>query len=186
MTNAVPGAFPFKSPYPMSDTQTPVTHDLSKLFDKIKDVRIAMLTTFDEGHALHSRPMATLKPNESGSLYFLTDKDSAKIYEVKKDSQVNLSYSNPSDNVYASVSGTAKAYRDEAKISELYTEDMKAWFPKGKEDPSIMVLEISIEKAEYWDSPSGLLSRAYGYVRSVVTGEASDSNDVNQHAQVKI
>ena len=170
----------------MSDTQTPVTHDLTKLFEKIKDVRIAMLTTYDEAHALHSRPMATIKPGEDGSLYFLTDKDSAKIYEVKKDSQVNLSYSNPSDNVYASVSGTASAYRDEAKIAELYSEDMKAWFPKGKEDPSIMILKITIEKAEYWDSPSGLLSRAYGYVRSVVTGEGSTSNDVNQHAQVKL
>lgn len=172
----------------MPDTQTPVTHDLEKLFDKIKDVRIAMLSTFDEQHALHSRPMATIKPgaNADGALYFLTDKDSAKVYEVKKDSQVNLSYANPSDNVYVSVSGTASAYRDEAQIAELYSEDMKAWFPKGKDDPNIMILKITIEKGEYWDSPSGVLSRAYGYVRAVVTGEGSTSNDVNQHAQVKL
>jgi len=170
----------------MSDTKTPVTHDLNKLFEKIKDVRIAMLSTFDEEHALHSRPMATIKPDTSGALFFLTDKDSAKVYEVKKDNQVNLSYANPSDSVYASVSGTASAYRDEAKIAELWSEDMKAWFPKGKEDPSIMILKVQIEKGEYWDTPSGLLSRAYGYVRAVATGEASKDDDVNQHAQVQI
>ena len=170
----------------MSDTQTPVTQDLSKLFEKIKDVRIAMLSTFDEQNALHSRPMATIKPDADGSLLFLTDKNSAKVYEVKKDSQVNLSYANPSDNVYVSVSGTASAYRDEAKIAELWSEDMKAWFPKGKEDPNIMILKVTIEKGEYWDSPSGVLSRAYAYLRSVTTGEGSTSDDVNEHAQVKL
>ena len=170
----------------MSDTQTPVTQDLSKLFEKIKDVRIAMLSTFDEQNALHSRPMATIKPDADGSLLFLTDKNSAKVYEVKKDSQVNLSYANPSDNVYVSVSGTASAYRDEAKIAELWSEDMRAWFPEGKEDPNIMILKVEIEKGEYWDSPSGMLSRAYAYLRAVTTGEGSKSDDVNEHAQVKL
>ena len=169
----------------MSDSKTPVTHDLSKLFEKIKDVRIAMLSTFDEQHALHSRPMGTIKPGTDGALYFFTDKDSAKVYEVKKDNKVNLSYANPSDNVYVSVSGTASAYRDEAKIAELWSEDMRAWFPEGKEDPNIMILKVTIEKGEYWDSPSGVLSRAYGYLRAVATGEASKDDDVNQHAQVQ-
>jgi hypothetical protein len=47
-----------------------------------------------------------------------------------------------------------------------------------------MILKVTIDKAEYWDSPSGVLSRAYGYLRAVATGEGSDSNDVNEHAQV--
>lgn len=169
----------------MSDSKTPVTHDLSTLFEKIKDVRIAMLSTFDEQHQLHSRPMGTIKPGTDGALYFFTDKDSAKVYEVKKDNQVNLSYANPSDNVYASVSGTASVFHDEAKIAELWSEDMKAWFPKGKEDLNIMILKVNIEKGEYWDSPSGMLSRAYAYLKAVTTGEGSTSDDVNQHAQVQ-
>ncbi|GAA4023323.1 pyridoxamine 5'-phosphate oxidase family protein [Hymenobacter glaciei] len=168
----------------MSD-KTPVTHDLTQLFEKIKDVRMAMLTTTDEHGSLHSRPMATINPGKDEALYFLTDINSAKVYEVKKDSQVNLSYSNPESNVYVSVSGRANAFRDEAKIAELWSEPMRAWFPKGKEDPSISVLKVTIDKAEYWDSPSSLLSRAYGYVRAVVTGEASKDDDVNQHAQVQ-
>ncbi|MCC3158950.1 pyridoxamine 5'-phosphate oxidase family protein [Hymenobacter sp. 15J16-1T3B] len=168
----------------MSD-QTPVTHDLSKLFEKIKDVRIAMLTTTDEQHQLHSRPMYTLKPEHDGSLLFFTDADSAKVFEVRRDDSVNLSYSNPKDNVYASVTGTAEVNQDKAKIAELWSEDMRAWFPKGKDDPSIRILKITIYKAEYWDSPSSILSRAYAYARAVATGEKSKDDDVNQHAQVK-
>ena len=168
----------------MSD-KPPVTHDLSQLFEKIKEVRMAMLTTTDEHGSLHSRPMATIKPGADEALYFLTDAHSAKVYEVKKDSQVNLSYSDPGSNVYVSVSGKANAYRDQAKIDELWSEPMRAWFAKGKEDPNISILKVTIDKAEYWDSPSSLLSRAYGYVRAVVTGEPSKDDDVNQHAQVQ-
>ncbi|MFD1470345.1 pyridoxamine 5'-phosphate oxidase family protein [Hymenobacter caeli] len=169
----------------MSD-KTPVTNDLNKLFDKIKDVRIAMLTTFDEQQNLHSRPMATIRPTADGSLLFLTDAESAKVYEVNKDSKVNLSYASPEANVYVSVSGTANAYRDAAQAAELYTEDMRAWFPKGKDDPNIMILKVTIERGEYWDTPSSLLSRAYGYARAVATGEASKDDDVNAHAQVQV
>lgn len=165
--------------------QTPVTHDLSKLFEKIKDVRIAMLTTADEQRQLHSRPMYTLKPEHDGSLLFFTDADSAKVFEVRRDDSVNLSYANPTDNVYASVTGTATVFHDQAKINELWSEDMRAWFPKGKEDSSIRILKIQVEKAEYWDSPSSVLSRAYAYARAVVTGEKSKDDDVNQHAQVR-
>ena len=168
----------------MSD-KTPVTHDLSQLFEKIKEVRMAMLTTTDEHGSLHSRPMATIKPSKDEALYFLTDTNSAKVYEVKKDSQVNLSYSDPSSNVYVSVSGKANAYRDQAKIDELWSEPMRGWFPKGKDDPNIAILKVTIEKGEYWDTPSSLITQAYAYVRAVVTGEPSTVDDVNQHAQVQ-
>ena len=168
----------------MSD-KTPVTHDLTQLFAKIKEVRMAMLTTTDEHGHLHSRPMATIQPGKDEALYFLTDSESAKVYEIKKDSQVNLNYADPSSNIYASVSGKANAFRDQAKIDELWSEPMRGWFPKGKDDPRITILKVTIDMAEYWDSPSSFLSQAYAYARAVVTGERSKDDDVNEHAQVQ-
>ncbi|NVO33285.1 pyridoxamine 5'-phosphate oxidase family protein [Hymenobacter lapidiphilus] len=165
---------------------TNVTHDLSILLDKIKEVRIAMLTTQDNDGSLRSRPMYTQKPDGSSALVFLTDKDSAKVYEVKKDSHVNLSYGQPDDNIYVSVSGRANAYRDQAEINKLWSEPMRAWFPKGKEDESIYILKVEIDKGEYWDTPSSLITQAYAYVRALATGERSTSDDVNEHAKVEV
>jgi len=169
----------------MSD-KSPETNDLSKLLDKIKDVRIAMLTTQDEDGSLRSRPMYTQKPDGSSALVFLTDKDSAKVYEVKKDSHVNLSYGKPEDNVYVSVSGRANAYRDQAEIDKLWSEPLRAWFAKGKDDPNIYILKVEIDKGEYWDTPSGVLSRAVAYVKALTTGERATSDDVNEHAKVNV
>ena len=166
--------------------QTNVTHDLSKLLDKIKDVRIAMLTTQDNDGSLRSRPMYTQEPDGSSALVFLTDKDSAKVYEVKKDSHVNLSYGHPDDNIYVSVSGRANAYRDQAEIDKLWSEPLRAWFPKGKDDESIYILKVEIEKGEYWDTPSSMITQAYAYVRALATGERSTSDDVNEHAKVEV
>ncbi|MCB2410528.1 MULTISPECIES: pyridoxamine 5'-phosphate oxidase family protein [Hymenobacter] len=169
----------------MSD-KSPVTNDLSKLLDKIKDVRIAMLTTQDEDGSLRSRPMYTQKPDGSSALVFLTDKDSAKVYEVKKDSHVNLSYGKPEDNVYVSVSGRANAYRDQAEIDKLWSEPMRAWFAKGKDDPNIYILKVEIDKGEYWDTPSSMLTQAAAYVKALATGERATSDDVNEHAKVNV
>ena len=64
--------------------QTAVSHDITKLVDKIKDIRIAMMTTAEPDGSLHARPMYTQKPEENGTLWFFTEQDSKKVHEVKK------------------------------------------------------------------------------------------------------
>lgn len=163
--------------------QVAQSHDVTKLIDRIKDIKIAMLTTADAEGGLHSRPMYTQEPEKDGTLWFFTEKDSAKIYEVRKDQHVNLGYSKPEDNLYVSISGTASIVTDQAKIKELYTEGLRAWFPKGSDDPNIALLKISIDRGEYWDQPSNVLVRAFGYVKAVATGERYQPTS-DEHAQV--
>lgn len=159
--------------------------DLSKLLEKIKDQRYAMLTTANEQGHLHARPMYTQEPDASGSLWFFTDKESAKVHEVRRDSQVCVAYGAPDNNLYVSVTGQAKVVTDKAKIDELWSEDLKAWFPGGKDDPSIALLRVDIERGEYWDSPSNLLVQAYAYVKALATGEKAHGAPGSEHAKVR-
>jgi general stress protein 26 len=163
--------------------QVAQSHDVTKLIDRIKDIKIAMLTTADIDGGLHSRPMYTQKPDEDGTLWFFTERDSAKIYEVRTDQHVNLGYSKPQDNLYVSISGSAAILRDQAKIKELWTEGLRAWFPNGPEDPNIALLKITIDRGEYWDQPSNVLVRAFGYVKAVATGERYQPTG-DEHTQV--
>ncbi|MBC7447842.1 MAG: pyridoxamine 5'-phosphate oxidase family protein [Hymenobacteraceae bacterium] len=160
------------------------SHDLSKLIEKIKDQRYAMLTTADEQGHLHARPMYTQEPDESGVLWFFTDKESAKVHEVQRESQVGVAYGHPGKNLYVSVTGTARVVLDRAKIDELWSEELKAWFPKGKDDPSVALLRVDIERGEYWDSPSNVLVQAYAYLKAVTTGEKSQGGPGSEHAKV--
>jgi general stress protein 26 len=141
-----------------------------------KDINIAMLTTIDKG-VLRSRPMATQETDFDGELWFFTSRQTHKAEEIEKENRVNVSYSDPADNRYVSMSGTAALVDDRAKIEELWSPTYLAWFPKGLEDPNLILLKVSVEQAEYWDATSSSVVEALGLLKSLVTGERPTTGD---------
>ncbi len=152
--------------------------DLNKLIDMIKDVDIAMMTTVDDDGSLRSRPMRTQKVMDDGILWFFTGYESGKSHEIKdNDAHVNLSYSDPDDQLYVSVSGKATLTKDKNKIDELWNPTLKAWFPEGKDDPNVALIKVKIDKAEYWDAPNSTLIHLYGMAKAALTGEKTKPGD---------
>jgi general stress protein 26 len=43
--------------------------------------------------------------------------------------------------------------RDEGKMRALWTSELERWFARGLEEPDLALLEVRIDKAEYWDEP---------------------------------
>ena len=150
-------------------------NDLEKLRELVKDIDFCMLTTVDEGGDLHSRPMSSNGDIDTdGDIWFFTNASSHKVSEITKLPKVNVSFADPENQRYISVSGSAQLVRDQAKIDELWRPEFKIWFPKGKDDPEVALLRVTLEKAEYWDSPSSTISYALSFVSSLVTGKQPD------------
>lgn len=150
-------------------------NDLEKLRDLIKEIDFCMLTTVDENGDLHSRPMSSNGDIDArGDIWFFTNLSSHKVSEIEKLPKVNVSFADPDDQRYISVSGTAQLVRDRAKIDELWRPQFKMWFPGGKDDPEVALLRVRLEKAEYWDSPSSTIGYALSFVSSLVTGKEPD------------
>ena len=124
----------------------PHQQGFAKLVAMIEALDVGMLTTEDENGLLRSRPMATQRAEE-GVLWFFTGKDSPKIEDINKDAEVNVSYADPNNQVYVSVSGLAQTFRDPAKVRELWSGGAA----EGPEDPRLMILKVQITAAEYWD-----------------------------------
>ena len=131
----------------MADTRQ---QGFAKLVTMIEAVDVGMLTTEDKNGHLRSRPMVTQRAEE-GVLWFFSAKDTPKILEVQKDSEVNVSYADPNKEIYISVSGVARAFQDPAKVRELWSSAAQRWFPDGPDNPSITILKVQITQAEYWD-----------------------------------
>jgi len=149
--------------------------DLHKLRELVKDIDFCMLTTVDEGGDLHSRPMSSNGDiDRDGDIWFFTNASSHKVSEIAKLPRVNVSFADPDNQRYVSVSGKAQLVRDRKKIDELWRPEFKIWFPEGKEDPEVALLKVSLEKAEYWDSPSSTIGYALSFVSSLVTGKQPD------------
>lgn len=159
--------------------------DAQQLSEKIKDIRIAMMTTTEEDGSLRSRPMVTqdLKAVEfDGDFWFLTYTSSHKVNEVQQHQKVNLSYSKPNDNLFVSVSGIAQVVQDRKRLKELWNPIYKTWFPKGQDDPDLTLLKVHVESAEYWDAPAGKMGALYTIVKSLTShGEVPVCSDVKLH-----
>jgi general stress protein 26 len=152
-------------------------HNREESIEKIREltegIDFCMLTTMDGG-VLRSRPMSTQQFEFDGDLWFFTSDNTHKIEEIEKDNRVNAAYSDPDDNVYLSISGKAEVVKDKAKIEELWSPVLKAWFPEGLDDPHLCLLKIPVEQAEYWDAPNSTIVQLFGMVKAIATGQEAD------------
>ncbi|CAA9554825.1 MAG: hypothetical protein AVDCRST_MAG86-120 [uncultured Truepera sp.] len=153
-----------------------------QLWDKIKDVRVAMLTTVEDNSSLRSRPMYTQQAEFDGELWFFTADDSGKVEEISREHQVNLSYAEPKNSRYVSVSGVAELVKDRSKLEELWSPMLKAWFKDGLDDPHLALLRVRVTEAEYWDDTSSKMSQLFGMVKAAVT---NDTYTGTEHGVVK-
>jgi general stress protein 26 len=140
----------------------PIERGLRKLRKLIKGTRIAMFTTVDSDGRLRSRPRATLKGGFDGDLWFVTRVSAPKTGEIRDNQHVNVAYADASGERYASISGLASIVTDAAKVSELWSRRLRAWFPNGKKDPELALIRVRIDRAEVWDPKSANMTHLEG------------------------
>jgi general stress protein 26 len=117
-----------------------------KLSELLADFDSAMLVTRTSAGELRSRPMAVADLEESGELL------------IAADSHVNVAMQ--ASRKFVSISGTAVAVDDRRKVAELWNEAWKVWFPGGKDDPTLILLKVHVDRGEYWDN-SGMSGIKY-------------------------
>ena len=140
----------------------------------VRDIRNCMFTTLDAQGAMRARPMAAISgPEEDDTIWFFTRADSPKADEIGADGHVLLSFSGPS-NAWLSLSGRAEVMRDVEKQKALWSEMARLWFPKGPESEELTLIAFHPDRAEYWDSPSGAVLFALGYVKAMLTGRVRE------------
>ncbi len=161
----------------MAENETSDAEARAKVHALIKDIQFAMMGSIAPEGFIHARPMVAQHKEGDSDFWFFTDRHSEKIPEIRADPRVMLSYAEPSSQTYVSVSGTASLVDDRRKIEELWSEPLRTWFPKGSDDPEIILIRVEAERAQYWDSPSSTVVHAYGYVKAALTGERPDPGD---------
>jgi general stress protein 26 len=148
----------------------------AELLHKIRDIKFAMMTTEGEGRTLHSRPMATLEATESGAFWFFTGRSTLKVREIEHDTRVNLAYVSSDNETFVSVAGEAQIIEDSAKAKTLWNPMMKAWFPKGLDDPELVLIRVDVDEAEYWDTSSKKMVTLIRFAKSLIGSDVPDDS----------
>lgn len=142
----------------------------------------AMLVTQRDSE-LRSRPMAIADRTGDGRLWFITSVDSAKLQEITDYPDVNVAMQ--AGSTFLSISGTVRATRDPDKINELWNDIQELWFPEGRNDPTLILLEVVPTFAEYWDR-SGVEAVKFMFdaAKSMATGRTL-SDDEGKHGKLR-
>jgi general stress protein 26 len=121
-----------------------------KLREMLEEFGTAMLVTrTDDGH-LRGRPMALAEVEPDGTLWFATDRHAAKVEELARDRHVGVTMQ--SSTKFLSLSGTASTVDDREKLARLWKAEWGVWFPRGKDDPNLVLLRVDGQVGEYWDN----------------------------------
>jgi general stress protein 26 len=144
----------------------------------IKDARISMLTTMTADGKHVSRPMAVQDVEFDGDLWFFAYSDSDTVAEIRLHPQVNVSFSDDKQHAWVSVSGAAEQVTDQAKAEELWNPMLKAWFPDGLETPTLTLIKVHADTAEYWEAAhSSKVVTLLGYAKAAVTGKTPNAGE---------
>jgi general stress protein 26 len=154
-----------------------VTDDHQELWERIEDVRVAMMTTVDTDGLLRSRPMWTQGDDFDGSLWFFISNQAPAAKALARDPRVELSYAAPDRDRYVSVRGRGEFVDDKVKARELWNTFAEAWFPGGIDDPHLELLRVDVEAAEYWDDKKPKVLQFAEIALGAVTGKPPKSGE---------
>ena len=163
----------------MNDTRK--SHEV--LWDLIKETRFCMLSHRHADGSLHSHPLTTQNKalDEGSSLYFFVSRKSEVGQRLRQDGNVNLSYANPNDDTWVSITGTATILEDAQKKKDLFGVIDKAWFD-GPQDPDMELVEVRIDEAEYWNVKENKLLQLLKMGTAAATGTRPK---MGEHAELK-
>jgi general stress protein 26 len=153
------------------------------LEELLKGFTDAMLVTHRRDGQMRSRPMAMVHLPGDATIYFATAIDSPKAAELEQDPRVNVALQ--AAGRFVSITGSGRILTDRALLDRLWSESWRVWFPGGREDPSLCLLAVEPEEAEFWDrSGSRGMTYLFQAAKAYLTG-VKPPPDSAQHGKVK-
>lgn len=148
---------------------------VEKLKGMVGKCRVGMLG-FCEDDRMHFGPMSHVDIDDQGNLWFFISNESGKAVKIKEDPSVHLTYVHEADSTFLSIEGIAHINGSKAKMKELFNPFVKAWFPKGLDDPTLSLLVVRPVGIEYWINENKVLTHTKMFSANVSEKSSSQSH----------
>jgi len=154
-----------------------------KLWKLIKGVRFTMISHTTDSQEIHSQPMTMLNTehmNENKNLYFILKDTNDLVKAINSGrNHIGLSFAEPADSVYVSMSAHAQISTDAALIEKLWNPWAENWF-EGKTDPSVRVLVAEAISAEYWNVTDNKVTQLFKVLKGSLSGKTNEPDAQHQ------
>jgi len=123
--------------------------------EKLKQIvgrcRVGMLGMYRED-GIHFSPMSHVDIDDDGNLWFFATTETGKALSANNKNNIFITYAQEVNSTFLSISGKAYLNANREKMKELFNPYVKAWFPKGLEDPNLSLLVVHPLEVECWTS----------------------------------
>ena len=84
-------------------------------------------------------------------------------------------------DVFACIRGNLTVESRKEVIDKYWSNPVEAWFEKGKEDPSLLMLRFELTDAEVWDADPSLKG-----MFKMMTGKTVKPGEMGEHEKVEL
>lgn len=166
-------------------SEKPHSSQVAELKVKIEPVRFAMFTTVDQHGHLTSQPMTNQEVDADGGLWFYTSTMTDLWENIAANPKVNLSFAEPADSLYVSISGTAERVVERARIRALWNPMVAAWFPNGVDDPHLVLVRVAARTVHYWNAQDNTMTQMFAIAKAAITGTPPGAA-AGEHGQITL
>jgi len=144
------------------------------LWKKMAQSPYVMVGLTDGGQ--HSEPLtAQLDEDQVDTLWFFAGKDN----RLAKGGRAMAQFMSKGHDLFACLSGTVRLENDQVMIDKLWSNQVDAWFPGGKDDPNLALLRFDISDAELWEADISMIGKL-----KMVFGGQIKAGEAGSHARV--
>lgn len=152
-----------------------------QFWDRLGDERVSMLWV--TGADQHPQPMTHFPDEEAGAIWYITSSETELAGAVDGGAEARLTYVSPKGDYHTSAEGRLEIVRDEAKLDELWSVPVAAWFEDGRDDPRIRLMRFTPSEAAIWASESSRVLVGLKLLRAG-TQDGAAAPDVGVHRVV--
>ena len=167
----------------MGDKTLTAAEAEKEFWDHLKKSNTGMLGLDQPGY--HAQPMTAFREEETGTIWFFTrdDTDLARDAAVGGGQSAMFHYGSKDQNVWACIHGNLSVHgQDRAIIDRYWNPILAAWYPDGKDDPHLTILQFDADDGRIWVNEGGFFKFFYEIAKANVTKTLPDAGgaaDVN-------
>jgi general stress protein 26 len=95
---------------------------------------------------------AELDENANGAIWFFTGRDHA----FARGGPATATFAGKGHDVFARFKGTLSEETSRERLDKEWSNFVEAYFPRGKDDPNLLMLRMDLADAEIWTTDIGL------------------------------
>ncbi|MBX3484385.1 pyridoxamine 5'-phosphate oxidase family protein [Phenylobacterium sp.] len=151
-----------------------------RLWSAVEDHHTGMLGLLGDRH--HFQPMTAFVERDTNTLWFFTRNDTDLARAIDAGAEAAFIFTDR--KLQACIDGRISLDHDRARIDRYWNAHVAAWYPDGKDDPTLTLLKLDVTDAAVWITEGGLLKYAFELAKAnagKTTPDVGERRDLNFH-----